>query len=201
MQHQSVLPFERTPGDRFAELARDFFARLTYRSLDYFLSRELANHTGQGRRFTTDAERMAFQQALAQHTFEASRIVQEFSGGCFGKTVWQQQALDRAAINRFGFNNDGAEAIAARLAARPKGIPVGLNLGANKDSDDRSEDFARVLARWFAIDQPVDAPATKKVLWSLAGKLVPRSGPGDWNQALMELGFFIHVEDQAGSQT
>lgn len=53
---------------------------------------------------------------------------------------------DRAAINRFGFNNDGMEAIATRLAARPKGSVVGLNLGANKDSDDRSADFARVLA-------------------------------------------------------
>jgi dihydroorotate dehydrogenase len=55
-------------------------------------------------------------------------------------------AEDRAAINRFGFNNDGAAAIAARLAARPAGIPVGLNLGANKDSPDRAADFARVLA-------------------------------------------------------
>ncbi|MGI1663809.1 quinone-dependent dihydroorotate dehydrogenase [Palleronia sp. KMU-117] len=52
---------------------------------------------------------------------------------------------DRAAINRFGFNNQGAEVIAARLAARPKGIPVGLNLGANKDSPDRAADFAEVL--------------------------------------------------------
>ncbi len=56
-------------------------------------------------------------------------------------------AEDRAAINRFGFNNDGAAAIAARLAARPAGgIPVGLNLGANKDSADRAGDFAAVLA-------------------------------------------------------
>lgn len=52
---------------------------------------------------------------------------------------------DRAAINRFGFNNDGVEAIAARLAKRPKGIPVGLNLGANKDSPDRLADFAKVF--------------------------------------------------------
>ncbi len=52
---------------------------------------------------------------------------------------------DRAVINRFGFNNEGAEVIAARLAARPKGIPVGLNLGANKDSPDRAADFAEVL--------------------------------------------------------
>jgi dihydroorotate dehydrogenase len=53
---------------------------------------------------------------------------------------------DRAAINRFGFNNEGMEPITARLAARPAGIPVGLNLGANKDSADRAADFARVLA-------------------------------------------------------
>ncbi|MEM9974276.1 MAG: quinone-dependent dihydroorotate dehydrogenase [Pseudomonadota bacterium] len=54
-------------------------------------------------------------------------------------------AEDRAAINRFGFNNDGAEAIRIRLAMRPSGIPVGLNLGANKDSADRAADFADVL--------------------------------------------------------
>ncbi|MGB3278355.1 MAG: dihydroorotate dehydrogenase (quinone), partial [Pseudorhodobacter sp.] len=53
---------------------------------------------------------------------------------------------DQAAINRFGFNNQGMEAIAARLAARPNGVPVGLNLGANKTSNDRAADFARVLA-------------------------------------------------------
>ena len=55
---------------------------------------------------------------------------------------------DRAVINRFGFNNDGADAIGARLAARnPNGVPVGLNLGANKESPDRAADFAAVLAR------------------------------------------------------
>ncbi|WP_135449164.1 quinone-dependent dihydroorotate dehydrogenase [Tabrizicola caldifontis] len=54
---------------------------------------------------------------------------------------------DRAAINRFGFNNDGAKAIARRLAARVRTqVPVGLNLGANKTSDNRAADFARVLA-------------------------------------------------------
>ncbi len=53
---------------------------------------------------------------------------------------------DRAVINRFGFNNDGAEAIAARLAARPSGVVLGLNLGTNKDSPDRAADYAQVLA-------------------------------------------------------
>jgi dihydroorotate dehydrogenase len=53
---------------------------------------------------------------------------------------------DRAAINRFGFNNDGMATITARLAATVHSIPVGLNLGANKDSADRAADFATVLA-------------------------------------------------------
>lgn len=53
---------------------------------------------------------------------------------------------DRAAINRFGFNNDGMDAIVSRLKDRPKGIPVGINLGANKDSADRAADFATVMA-------------------------------------------------------
>jgi len=52
---------------------------------------------------------------------------------------------DRAAINRFGFNNEGMDAICARLVAAKRTIPVGLNLGANKTSTDRAADFARVM--------------------------------------------------------
>ena len=82
-------------------------------------------------------------------------------------------AEDSAAINRFGFNNDGMEAIAARLAERPEGAVIGLNLGANKDSTDRAADFAAVLARCgghldFATVN-VSSPNTEK-LRDLQGK-------------------------------
>lgn len=52
---------------------------------------------------------------------------------------------DHAAINRFGFNNDGMQAIVDRIEGARVPIPVGLNLGANKDSIDRAADFAAVL--------------------------------------------------------
>ncbi|WP_139978739.1 quinone-dependent dihydroorotate dehydrogenase [Nocardioides litoris] len=42
---------------------------------------------------------------------------------------------DRAVVNRMGFNNDGAEAVAARLAARgrrPAGPVLGVNIGKTK---------------------------------------------------------------------
>jgi dihydroorotate dehydrogenase len=54
---------------------------------------------------------------------------------------------DEGVINRFGFNNDGMEAVAPRLSFRPEGMVLGLNLGANKDSPDRPGDFADVLLR------------------------------------------------------
>ena len=55
---------------------------------------------------------------------------------------------DRAVINRMGFNNDGAEAVAARLAARRgRGGIVGVNVGANKDSPDRIADYAAMVSR------------------------------------------------------
>ncbi|MGB7317080.1 MAG: quinone-dependent dihydroorotate dehydrogenase [Planktotalea sp.] len=80
---------------------------------------------------------------------------------------------DKAAINRFGFNNQGMEAIGARLAQRPRDMVLGLNLGANKDSADRSDDFARVLAHCGAhVDFAtvnVSSPNTEK-LRDLQGK-------------------------------
>lgn len=80
---------------------------------------------------------------------------------------------DRAAINRFGFNNEGMDAIAARLANRPKNAVIGLNLGANKDSEDRASDFAKVLAHCGAhldfATVNVSSPNTEK-LRDLQGK-------------------------------
>lgn len=39
---------------------------------------------------------------------------------------------DRAIINRMGFNNDGAEALALRLSTVKSSIPLGINLGKSK---------------------------------------------------------------------
>ncbi len=78
---------------------------------------------------------------------------------------------DKAAINRFGFNNDGMQAIANRLKGH-QGI-VGLNLGANKDSADRAADFAQVLAHCRAhvdfVTVNVSSPNTES-LRDLQGK-------------------------------
>jgi dihydroorotate dehydrogenase len=58
---------------------------------------------------------------------------------------------DGAVINRMGFNNDGLDAVAARLAARKRAGVVGANIGANKDSEDRAGDYAIGLERLWAL--------------------------------------------------
>lgn len=74
---------------------------------------------------------------------------------------------NEAAINRFGFNNDGMTVIGARLAAASSGIPVGINLGANKTSEDRAGDFAQVMAHLGArvsfATVNVSSPNTEKL--------------------------------------
>ena len=88
-------------GDRFSVLAREFFARLTQRRLDYYLSRALGNHIGPGSRFDDDVERSEFDAALNRHCREASRIVEAFAGGWYGKNVYQGNGLQRSDIPDF----------------------------------------------------------------------------------------------------
>jgi A/G-specific adenine glycosylase len=51
----------------------------------------------------------------------------------------------------------------------------------------------RVLSRFCDIPDDVTQPATRKRLWSLAEEMVPHERPGDFNEALMELGQQICV--------
>jgi dihydroorotate dehydrogenase len=44
-----------------------------------------------------------------------------------------RNAAERALVNRMGFNNDGADAIAARLRAWERSVPLFVNVGKNRD--------------------------------------------------------------------
>ncbi len=57
----------------------------------------------------------------------------------------------------------------------------------------------RVLARLIDLDEDVTGSATRKRLWALAESAVPAARPGDYNQALMELGRKVCRPARAGS--
>ena len=64
---------------------------------------------------------------------------------------------DEALINRMGFNNDGAAAVARRLGhlknTRPLEVPLGVNLGKSKVTslDDAPSDYLTSLARLWSL--------------------------------------------------
>ncbi len=87
---------------------------------------------------------------------------------------------DVAALRRLpGIGPYTAGAIASIVFGRP--VPV---LDGN---------VIRVLSRLVDLEADVTKTATKRWLWELAAGLVPAERPGDYNQALMELGQRICV--------
>jgi dihydroorotate dehydrogenase len=59
-----------------------------------------------------------------------------------------RHAAQQSLQNAMGFNNDGLEAVRARLQRTyPAGIPIGINLGKNKDTPeaDAVQDYAKLI--------------------------------------------------------
>lgn len=59
--------------------------------------------------------------------------------------------VDRAMINRLGFNNEGHAAALLRLQKRSAKGVVGVNIGANKDSEDPAGDYVAGLKKFAGI--------------------------------------------------
>ena len=106
--------FGATPGDvhalarklsfskGIAVFSRSFFGNVVGGTLSYWLDRTLASQVGPGRRFPSVADRAAFDGALCQFTAEATRIIQEFAGGWYGKTLHERGAIDAHSAKIFG---------------------------------------------------------------------------------------------------
>ena len=83
--------------DRFAILARDFFARLTHKTLEYYISRELPNFVGPGNPTASIDRQIEFRAALEKHCREAALIVELFAGGWYSKSIFSGTLTPAAA--------------------------------------------------------------------------------------------------------
>lgn len=86
---------------QFGNFMRHYFARLIERSLDYFLSRTLSHHVGEGGRFATLSQQADFSGALSQHCSEAATIVESFASGWFSKTNFEKGGISRSDAQHF----------------------------------------------------------------------------------------------------
>ncbi|WP_269714490.1 A/G-specific adenine glycosylase [Caulobacter sp. NIBR2454] len=106
--------------------------------------------------------------ARARNLLACARAVAGEHGGVFPDTEAALLALP-------GVGAYTAAAVAAIAFDRPSNVVDG--------------NVERVMARLFAVEEPV--PASKPELKRLAGELVTDDRPGDWAQALMDLGATI----------
>lgn len=97
---QSFRKFSYSSG--IAVLTRAFFGALVGGSLSYWLDRVLASKIGGDGRFADVAQKAEFDRALQLHVNEATRIVQEFSGGWVGKHMHDKGQIDPPAARNFG---------------------------------------------------------------------------------------------------
>ncbi|MFA6148643.1 MAG: hypothetical protein WC899_10595 [bacterium] len=84
---QAFKSFSTT--SQFSSLAREFFARLSNKYIGYFLSRTLPNYVGGNGRFANLDRHAEFNEALALHCRQATRIVEKFSGEWFSKNTYK----------------------------------------------------------------------------------------------------------------
>jgi A/G-specific adenine glycosylase len=97
-------------------------------------------------------------------------------------------AAARAAVREHGALPEGLAALRALpgFGAYTAGAVASIAFAVPAAAVDGN--VARVLSRWFRVDGEPAAAATRARLWALAEALVHPERPGDWNQALMELG-------------
>jgi A/G-specific adenine glycosylase len=106
--------------------------------------------------------------ARARNLLKCARAVAADHGGVFPDTEGGLRALP-------GVGAYTAAAVAAIAFDRPANVVDG--------------NVERVMARLFAVETPL--PAAKKALTALAADVVSQDRPGDWAQALMDLGATI----------
>jgi hypothetical protein len=95
--------FRKLSGSaNFSLLARSFFSGLLSQTLSYWLDRTLSTHVGDGKRFAHVGERAGFDIALDQYSLEATRIIKEFTGGWYGKTLHRDGAITTVSATVFG---------------------------------------------------------------------------------------------------
>lgn len=66
-----------------------------------------------------------------------------------------------------------------------------LSIAFNKPYPAVDGNVLRVLTRLTAYNEPIDRAKGKRAMHQLASQLMPSDNPGDWNQAVMELGALI----------
>lgn len=88
----------------FGKFGERFFATLTNNSLQYFLSKDLGTHVGEGKRFATMNQMRQFEDAVHTHCRESAAITKQYCQGWFAKHLKETDGnISADAAGRFGW--------------------------------------------------------------------------------------------------
>ena len=172
--HQRPLPWRRRPADPYQVLVSEAMLQQTQVAtvIDYF------------HRFI---QRFPTLQSLAEADEQA--VLAQWQGLGYYRRARHLHAAARAILqDHAGIVPREAEALLALPGVGRYTAGAIASIAYDVPAPILDGNVARVLARWFAIDASIDAAATRRRLWDLAARLVPAAKPGDFNEALMELG-------------
>lgn len=88
----------------FGKFGQRFFANLTNNTLQYFLSKDLGTHVGEGKRFATMNQMRQFEDAIQTHCRESSFITKQYCQGWLAKHLKETGGhISADAAGRFGW--------------------------------------------------------------------------------------------------
>lgn len=70
-------------------LGREYFSQYMFNSFSFVLEKELANSISSEGRFQNSSDIENFNKNLKSYCWETSKIVEDFSGGWYGKHAWE----------------------------------------------------------------------------------------------------------------
>jgi A/G-specific adenine glycosylase len=121
-----------------------------------------------------------------------SQVLERWSGLGYYRRARHLHAAARIVVREHGGRvPDDAETFSALPGVGRYTTAAVLSICFDRPLAVLDGNVARVLSRLHALAAAIRDPRGARRLWALAGSLVPAVRPGDWNQAVMELGATI----------
>jgi hypothetical protein len=84
-----------------AELSRNYFSEYTYKTLSHAFEKQIVNSIDKDGKFKNSSDVNEFDRRLKTYCWETSKILEDFSGGWYGKHGYKKDIHDPAVTKRF----------------------------------------------------------------------------------------------------
>lgn len=129
-------------------------------------------------------------QDLAEATDD--QVVKAWEGlGYYTRVRNLHSAVKEVSAKYGGKVPDDVETLSTLKGIGPYTTGAILSIAFNKKVPAVDGNVMRVFSRLFAMPDDIARPSTRKKMEQIANHLIPAEAPGDFNQALMELGAMI----------